>query len=162
VICWRERSAAVARASLAAATLAAGVWGYVLLDRTPSFHPELRVVVLGGGLVAATALLGIDRLRGRIVVAVAALAIAASVGGSAAYALDTASTPHSGAIPTAGPTASGFPGGGRGTPPTGGQAGPGGVPGAGGGFGGTPPQGALPGGLGTGQPGTRPGGNGAG
>src|SRR5438552_4147205 len=46
VICWRERSAAVARASLAAATLAAGVWGYVLLDRTPSFQPELRVVVL--------------------------------------------------------------------------------------------------------------------
>ena len=109
VICWRERSAVWARGSLAAATLAAGVWGYALLDRTPSFQPELRVLVVAGALAGAAALLGVDRLRGRIVIAVAALAIAASVGGSAAYALETASTPHSGAIPTAGPAASGFP-----------------------------------------------------
>jgi 4-amino-4-deoxy-L-arabinose transferase-like glycosyltransferase len=161
VICWLERSAVRARAGLAAATLAAGAWGYVLLDRTPSFHPELRVLVLAGGVVAAAALLGIDRLRGRIVVAVATLAIAASVGGSAAYALETASTPHSGAIPTAGPSTSGFPGAGRSTPPTRGQA-QGGIPGAGGGFGGTAPQGPAQGGLGTGRLGTRPGGKGAG
>jgi len=163
VICWRERSAAWARAALAAAALAAGVWGYVLLDRTPSFQPALRLLVLAGAVVAAAGLLGVDRLRGRIVAAVAALAIAASLGGSAAYALETASTPHSGAIPTAGPAATaGFTGGGRGTPPAGGQA-PRGVPGAGGGFGGTPPQGAFPGGgATTGRPGARTGGNGAG
>ena len=162
VICWRERAAAWARCALAAATLAAGVWSYVLLDRTPSFHPELRVVVVLAALVAAAALLGIDRLRGRIVVAVAALAIAAAVGGSAAYALETASSPHSGAIPTAGPTASGFPGAGRGTPPAGGQAFPGGTPGAVGGLVGRPPQGALAGGRMMGRTGGRPGGNGAG
>jgi 4-amino-4-deoxy-L-arabinose transferase-like glycosyltransferase len=133
VVCWRERGTARARAALAAATLAAAVWGSELLDRTPAFHPGLRALVLAGGVIAAAGLLGLGRLRRGAAIAVTTLAVAAALGGSAAYALDTASTPHTGAIPTAGPSAAGGPGGAR---RPGGQGGPGG---------GAFPGGAMPG-----------------
>jgi hypothetical protein len=90
---------------------------------------------------------------GRAVVAtVVAVGILAALGGPAAYAVQTAATPHTGSIPSAGPTVAGGtgfgPGGGRGglaggrptgTPPAGGFTPPGGATGgtAGGTAGGT-------------------------
>jgi 4-amino-4-deoxy-L-arabinose transferase-like glycosyltransferase len=76
-------------------------------------------------------------LTGRVLAFGAALAVAASLAGPAAYAIDTAATPHRGAIPSAGPSAG-----------PGGMRGPGGFPGGmRGGFGGPPGGGARQGGM---------------
>ncbi|MCW2857238.1 MAG: glycosyl transferase [Marmoricola sp.] len=149
---WRERQDVIARAVLAASVAGTAVLAYVLLDRSASFVPWVRVLVILGGTVAAGGLLGVHRMPKRWALAVAGLGLATVLAGPASYALETASTPHSGSIPTAGPTvagAQGGPGGGRGgapggfrgafggrlptgQPPTGAQAG---------GFGGPPGQG---------------------
>ena len=62
------------------------------------------------------ALLGVHRMPRVAVVGVATVALVAGAGGSTAYALATAATPHTGAIPSAGPAgaARGGPGGMRG------------------------------------------------
>ncbi|MCU1399941.1 MAG: glycosyl transferase [Acidimicrobiales bacterium] len=130
---WKQRSSWLARGGLAAAVLVSAWWAYVLLDRTPNWHPVLRWVVVVSGVIGAAALLAGPTLGGSAVRrGVATLAVAASLvaglAGPAAYAIDTASTTHSGSLPTAGPTVAGgrggFPGGGRGAP--GGGAIPGG------------------------------------
>jgi hypothetical protein len=69
-------------------------------------------------------------------VAVASAAVIAGLTGPAAYSFATAATPHTGSIPSAGPSSSGFGG------PPGGFGGW-----FGGGPGGTPPTGASPGGT---------------
>jgi hypothetical protein len=153
----------------ACAILASAVWAYILLDRTPDWLPWLRwVIVLAGvaaaGLVLAGPWLAANRLvagrlatsrRTRLALAAAplGLALVAGLAGPAAYALDTVSTAHTGAIPSAGPQAAGFgrPGG-----VPGGQGGQGGVPGGQGAF--PRGQGAFPG---AGQSGRGPAGTGA-
>lgn len=72
--------------------------------------------MLIAGLGGAALLAAQQRLGRAEVAAVLAAGLLAAFVGPAAYALDTAATPHSGAIPSAGPTvAVGFgPGGGRG------------------------------------------------
>jgi 4-amino-4-deoxy-L-arabinose transferase-like glycosyltransferase len=130
---WRghERSW-FGRAVLAAGVAATALWSYVLLDRSPDWHPWLRVVVLAAGLAAVAALLAGRRLashaatpRGRLALAVApaALALVAVLAGPAAYSVETAATAHTGALPSAGPTVTssfGGPGGGAGGGPGGG------------------------------------------
>ncbi|MDT4893743.1 MAG: hypothetical protein QOE97_2778, partial [Pseudonocardiales bacterium] len=111
VLLWRHRSSATARAALAGGALVTAVWSYQLLDRSPSWHPAVRWLVLLGGVVAAVALL-LPAGRARRTAAVAGVAAAVAIaGGSTAYALDTASTPHTGSIPLAGPTVTSGPGG---------------------------------------------------
>ncbi|HEV7450835.1 MAG TPA: glycosyltransferase family 39 protein [Pseudonocardiaceae bacterium] len=119
VTLWPLRSMLLARVVLAAGLAGTAMWAYMLLDRAPSWQPWLRVVVLIGGLACATALAVPVRSRSRTGLVVAAVAIALGLAAPAAYALDTAATPHRGAIPSAGPQGGGF--GGRG---------PGGRPGA--------------------------------
>ena len=117
----------LALAALAAAAAATSVWSYVLLARSPGWHPWLRVAVLIAGLAAAAALLamalsGAVRSR-RPAVAVAGLALpatlalAAALAGPVAYSLNTAATAHAGAIPSAGPAVVGGRLGGPGGPP---------------------------------------------
>ncbi|WP_424530199.1 ArnT family glycosyltransferase [Sphaerisporangium viridialbum] len=124
---WRRRRAPAATRILAAAVAVTACWSYVLLNRTPDWYPGLAIIVLAGGLVAAASLLATQRRVGPAVTAVLALAIVTSIAGPAAYAAQTASTPHTGAIPTAGPATGGFAGGGgrpggtRGGPPGGWQ-----------------------------------------
>jgi hypothetical protein len=79
----------------------------VLLHRTPDFVPWMRWAVLVGGLVAAAVLLIADQFGRRVATAVLALGIGAGLAGPAAYAVDTAATPHTGSIPSAGPTVAG-------------------------------------------------------
>jgi len=150
--------------------LAAGVaitawWSYVLLDRTPAWNPWLRVVILLAGLAAAALLLAgrwlssvtaTARARAALAAGSASLGLIAVLAGPAAYSLDTAATPHAGALPTAGPAVAAFGGPGR----FGGPGGPGGFPrgglggragglgGRAGGFGGATGQGSA--GTGTG------------
>ncbi|MEU6040435.1 glycosyltransferase family 39 protein [Actinomadura sp. NPDC047616] len=122
---WPRRRRAAAAATLAAVVAVTAVWSYTLLHRTPDWLPWLAPVVLVGGMVAAGVLLGAAYLPGRAVAVAATVAVAASLAGPAAYARDTVTTPHTGAIVTAGPSAGFGPGrsgrGGR----------PGGMPGGG-------------------------------
>jgi 4-amino-4-deoxy-L-arabinose transferase-like glycosyltransferase len=158
---WRRPQAIwLGRGVLAAGVTATAVWSSILLDRTPSWLPWLRVVVPVAGLAAAAMLLAGRRLaqgvatgRGRIAVAAApvALALVAALAGPLAYSLDTAATAHAGALPSAGPAvASSF--GGPGGGPGGGGAGQAGGLGGTGQAGGT---GGLGGSGGTGQAGGR-------
>jgi hypothetical protein len=122
----------------------------------------LRVFVLAAGLFLGIGIAVAPALRGRAAAAVAIGAVAVCLTALAAYALSTVRTPHSGAIPTAGPAVAragirgpggGFaagPGGNAGAPPSFGRNGqgfangggfPGGAP-----FNGGPPNGgAFPG-----------------
>jgi 4-amino-4-deoxy-L-arabinose transferase-like glycosyltransferase len=144
---WQHRASELARLSLAAALGTTVVWAWFLLDRTPTWLPWLRTTVLVGGLaVAALVALGPVLWRGnRLAPRIAlALALAAALAAPSAYAVQTASSAHNGALPSAGPAGSV----GRGGPGGGFRGGPGG-----GGFpqGGAPPAGGFGGGTGTGQ-----------
>ncbi|RKN48577.1 ArnT family glycosyltransferase [Micromonospora endolithica] len=123
---WRHRLAATRRWSLAATLALAGAlavtawWSWTLLGRSPDWYPWLRTAVLVAGLAAAALLVVADRLPRRVAPVVVAVGAAAALAGPVAYSLQTAATPHTGAIPTAGPAVSGgfgpgraFPGGGQ-------------------------------------------------
>jgi 4-amino-4-deoxy-L-arabinose transferase-like glycosyltransferase len=131
---WERRATWVGRATLAAGLLATTIWSFVLLDRTADWFPPLRWVVLVAGLLGVLAIMALPALRRTPTLAIA---LVATLGFGAALAaplfssVATAATPHSGAIPSVTPTASGGLGG-----PGGGPGGAGGFGGRGGGFGG--------------------------
>jgi 4-amino-4-deoxy-L-arabinose transferase-like glycosyltransferase len=162
---WRERPGIAGRVVLALGIAVTAVWAFLLLGRTPDWLPWLRWVIAVAGVAAAGLVLARPWLasrarshRGRLALVAAplGLALVAGLAGPTAYALDTVSTAHTGAIPSAGPGGfggGGGPGGGRGGFP-GGQAGQAGQGGFGGGQAGR-------GTAGTGAPsgtGTMPGG----
>ena len=129
---WARRAQHGARIGLALALAVTAVWSYVLLERAPSWNPWLAPLVLSVSLGCAVLLALGPRLRGRAALALGAVGICAALAGPGAYALDTAATAHTGAIPSAGPASAG--------------SGPGGAPGAPGGFGAGPP-GTVRGGI---------------
>ena len=110
-VLWRQRSSYAAAATLAFATAFTSAWAFVLLDRD-GWMPWLKYAVATLGLAAALMLAGVHHLPRRVGTAVAAAALVAGLAAPAAYSLETAATPHTGSIPSAGPaTAGGFPGG---------------------------------------------------
>ncbi|MFC5751367.1 ArnT family glycosyltransferase [Actinomadura rugatobispora] len=148
---WERRRGLAASAALAGVVLVTAVWAYVLLGRTGDWYPGLAPIVLASGVVSAGALLGAGRLPRSPAAGAAVAAVVCGLAGPAAYALETAATPHTGAIVTAGPSTGFGPGGGRG--PVNVRR-PGGN-GAGGRFAGPPPGGMGQGGMPF--PGSRPG-----
>ena len=125
-VLWRHRSSLLATSVLSFTVALTSVLGWFLLDRTTDFLPWLKWVVVVVGLVSALAVAAIGHLPKRLALAVAGVAVLATLAGPAAYAVQTAATPHTGSIPSAGPSSGtgpgggGMPGGGRmGTPPTG-------------------------------------------
>ncbi len=87
----------------------------MLLDRTPSWHPWLRDVVLAAGVLAAVALVAVgDRLNRPALAALASVGLLAGLGGPLAYTLDTVATVQDGTTPSAGPASVGGMGGGFG------------------------------------------------
>jgi 4-amino-4-deoxy-L-arabinose transferase-like glycosyltransferase len=173
VVLWRRRAELTPRITLAVVLAGTAVWAFVLLGRTPDWQPWLAWTVLVVGVVAALALLVVDRLPRTLGVTAAAVAVVVALAGPAGYSVVTAATPHSGAIPTAGPEGSGMrmaggrggggptrqPGTGQPGQPGTGQPGAGGPVANGGGFGGARGgngQGA-PGAQGAGQAGGRGG-----
>ncbi len=121
-VAWRRRREPVAMVALCGATAITAVWSYLLLARSPDWHPWLRYAVLLAGLAAAAGLLLVGRLPRTARLAVAGTAIVAALAGPLAYSLNTAATPHTGAIVSAGPAvANAFGPGGRafGRPPGG-------------------------------------------
>jgi 4-amino-4-deoxy-L-arabinose transferase-like glycosyltransferase len=173
---WRghERSW-FGRGMLAAGIVITAVWSYALLDRTPAWYPWLRVVILLAGLGAAAAVIAGYWLasiaatawgRAALIVAPVSLALIAALAGPLAYSLNSVATPHTGALPTAGPAVTAFGGPGGGGGPGGfarhGGSGPGGFrhggSGPGGGFGGATGRGSAGTGTGFGGTGSSPGG----
>lgn len=132
---WERRRHLWARLSMSVVIMLSAAWSYALLRRVPQWHPDLGPVVLAAGAVAAFTVvlwphLGRGALRRVARGAVVASTVLAVLLGASSYTLATAATPHTGAIPSAGPTAAG------------GFAGPGGR----GAFGGGPRRGGFPGG----------------
>ncbi|WP_442930225.1 ArnT family glycosyltransferase [Micromonospora sp. LH3U1] len=111
---WRPLAATVTLAGTLAVTV---WWAWVLLGRSPDWYPWLRTAVLVAGLVGAALILLAGRLPRRLMPVVLGLGAAAALAGPVAYAVQTAATPHTGSIPSAGPSVAGgfgrggFPGG---------------------------------------------------
>ncbi|MBX6391791.1 MAG: glycosyltransferase family 39 protein, partial [Frankia sp.] len=129
LLLWERRQHPAAAVTLAAVTAGSALWCAELLGRTPGWNDWLPETVLVAGLGAAVLLLGLPRLPRVAGLAVSGTAVGAVLLGPGSYALATADTPHSGAIPSAGPSGwfGGRPGlGGLPGAPGGGQGGPGG------------------------------------
>jgi 4-amino-4-deoxy-L-arabinose transferase-like glycosyltransferase len=145
VLLWRHRAVGprVAYGVLALTVAVTAGWGFELLRTDTSFHPSVRYLAVTAA-VAAVALLAVAAVRTRVgrrlVLTTGVLTAVAVAVPTAAWAVGTAATPHSGSIPTAvsGSGSAGF------------------AAGAGGGFGG-----GAPGGGGGGFGGGAPGGGGA-
>jgi 4-amino-4-deoxy-L-arabinose transferase-like glycosyltransferase len=150
VVLWRQRESWPARAIIAGALAATSVWAFILLDRSPSWHPWLRLVVLIGGLLVAAIFATLPRIAGRMGLGLAGLGLAAALAAPLGYTLNTVNTAHTGSIPSAGPAVSGGRGGFGGGGGRGGFGGGRGFGGAGQGTTGTAPGGQQ----GTGQQGT--------
>ncbi|HJQ02187.1 MAG TPA: glycosyltransferase family 39 protein [Jatrophihabitans sp.] len=131
---WRYRHLLSAAVPLALTVLLAAGWQFMLLDRTPTWLPWLRYAILVAGVASALLLLVVSRMARQVGTVIATVALVAGVAGPSAYAVSTARTPHTGAIPSAGPASAGgfggpggrLGGGGAGRfagPPTGGFAG---------------------------------------
>jgi 4-amino-4-deoxy-L-arabinose transferase-like glycosyltransferase len=99
---WRHRATWAGRAAAALVVAGTAAWSVVLLDRSAEFLPWLRWVVAAVGVLAALALL--VRPGGRRFGVVTALLVLLTGGlAPAAYAVQTAATPHPGSTPNAGP-----------------------------------------------------------
>ena len=113
-VIWTRRHRADGHALLGLVVVVSSVWAWVLLQRSPAWEPLLRVaaVLLGGACVLG--LLAWSEIGRGARRAVVALGLAACLAAPAAYTLDTVATPHSGAIPSAGPAVTGATGAGPG------------------------------------------------
>lgn len=101
---WCERRRRLARAGLAAAAAITAVWAFVLLsEATGQPYNTLKWVALLGGLLGALGLLFATWLPKIVASAVLGIALIGGMTGPAAYAIQTAATPHEGSIVTAGP-----------------------------------------------------------
>ncbi|NQE86155.1 phospholipid carrier-dependent glycosyltransferase [Nocardia terpenica] len=107
---WRRRNDIRASAVLAGTLAITVALAWVLLRRTPDWTPWLAPAVVVVGVVATVLLLIIGRLPEVLAAAATALALTAALAGPTAYSLVTVSSTHGGAIPSAGPPGSGFPG----------------------------------------------------
>jgi hypothetical protein len=100
---WKRRAEVNARVVLAVTVAVTAIWGFVLLGRTPNWNPWLRGPLLLAGIAVAIVLLAAHLVHRRALVGVALAAVFVILAAPAAYTLDTVDTPHTGAIPTAGP-----------------------------------------------------------
>lgn len=124
-VCWRLRRRLAARIGLAAATLVSAAWAVHLLAQAGGSWLWLAVLAAAAGVAGAVLLLLANRVTPGLAKVGLALALVAGLAGPAGYSINTAATPHTGAIITAGPTSGmGGPGGGGGQGrPGGGSAG---------------------------------------
>ncbi|MFE4463235.1 glycosyltransferase family 39 protein, partial [Nocardia tengchongensis] len=106
-----------ARLTLAVMAAGTGAWAFVLLNRTPDWLPWLRWTVLIGSILVALAVIAGTRGSRRYAVVLAMAGVLFGLGGASAWAVATATQPHSGGNPLSGPSSSqsfgpgGMPGG---------------------------------------------------
>lgn len=106
---WRRRSGWDGVVALTAMILLAAGWATILLHRA-DLGPAWTRWLIAGGAIAGVVGLGFGaRRRPRITALAAAAGLLASLSGSTAFAVATAATPHTGAIPSAVHTALGWP-----------------------------------------------------
>ena len=129
-VLWAHRDRVLASIGLAAASLATGVWSYLLARQAGGVYLTVGTAALAVGVLAGLGLLFADRLPRLVATGALAAAVLAALAGPTAYSLNTAATPHTGSIVTAGPVSGnglgargGF--GGVGAQPAGRQRGPG-------------------------------------
>ncbi|MBE6184474.1 MAG: glycosyltransferase family 39 protein [Bacillus sp. (in: Bacteria)] len=103
-VLWQRREEWMSRLALAVATLSTAIWAFVLLYRTPTWLPVLRIAILIIGIIAAVAILFGPTLNRKLANGAAVAAIVACLAGPLAYTIQTISTAHTGSTPTAGPT----------------------------------------------------------
>ena len=119
---WRHRDRTAARVLGAVAVVGTSAWAFELLGRTPGYVPWLRWAVLVVGAASGILLLAapaVPRWATRCTAVGVGLGLVAMLSGPVAYTATTLTTPHTGSIPSAGPTVAdtgtGF-GGGAGGP----------------------------------------------
>ena len=115
---WRSRETWTSRIIAAILIAVTAWWDIHLLGTSSSFLPWLRYALAVGAAVAIFLILMVGRLR-KAVTGTALVALLVGLGGPAAYAIDTASKAHTGAIPTSGPSTSAMGGFGGGAMPSG-------------------------------------------
>lgn len=160
VLLWERRTSVAAGAVLAITVLVTAGVAYLLLTRSSDFLPWLAPTVLLVGFLVALGLTAVSYFPTRFATAIAIAAILVGLAGPTAYAVQTATTTHSGSIPTAGPQVAGGLGGGPGGAGARVGRGPTGAGALGQTNGGAQP--VPPGGFGQGAPGNAPGGQGGG
>jgi hypothetical protein len=96
-------------------TFATGVWSFELLERNATWLPWLRYTLLILAMVSAVGWLMPAHRGRRVVAALAISGLMSGLGGSAAYAVATASVAHTGSIPTVGSSSTAMAGGGLGS-----------------------------------------------
>ncbi len=106
-VLWRRRDEYAAALVLAGAVASTSSFGFFLLNRTPGYDAWLKWAVLVVGIGAALLIAVVRHVPQRVGQTAVAGALVASLAGPAAYTLTTVSTPHTGSIPTAGPTVAG-------------------------------------------------------
>ncbi|MFW0872193.1 ArnT family glycosyltransferase [Rhodococcoides corynebacterioides] len=111
VVLWRRRDRIASRLVLAAAMIATVATAWILLSRSATFVPWLRIVVVVAGAVALVGLLAPRLTGGRLAAATVTAALIAGLAGPTAYAVHTIATPHTGSIVSAGPAVEGGRGG---------------------------------------------------
>ncbi len=100
---WRRRDDMIARVVLAAGVVVTAFTARSILGNASDWNPWLSSLVVAVGIGAAVLLVAGDRWHARARAAAVTAAVAALLLAPSAYALQTASTPHAGAIPSAGP-----------------------------------------------------------
>nr|WP_286275761.1 glycosyltransferase family 39 protein [Mycolicibacterium sp. TUM20985] len=103
VLLWRNRVDIRSAVAMSTTVLVTVILAAVLLARRHDWLPWLGAAVAVAGVAAAVLLLVVSRLPARVATGVAALAVLACLAAPTAYAIATAATPHSGAIPSVGP-----------------------------------------------------------
>jgi 4-amino-4-deoxy-L-arabinose transferase-like glycosyltransferase len=113
-VLWRRRSQLWTRVVLAVVVAGTALWSAVILTQH-EWIPWARWVLLVAGLLGTVALLVPPARWGRTAAVGVLAALVAVLGGSTAFAADTAVTPHQGPVVSAGPGGAmgGMPGGGR-------------------------------------------------
>lgn len=163
---WQRKDLLLARAGMAVATCATGVWAVRLLLRAGGSWDVFGGIIAIGATLAALGLLFGNLVGTAVTRTSLVLAVIAALAGPTAYSVNTAETAHTGAIVTAGPVSGGFGGGGTGKGGPGGGQAPGGTAPGGTGQTGTAQTGTAPAGTtgntgttgGTSQTGTAPAG----
>ncbi len=106
---WKRRNDIRAATTLAGAVLVTVILAAVLLSRHGDWMPWLRASVAVAGVGAAVLILVVGRLGGTATRLVAGLALVSCLAAPGAFTLATAATPHTGSIPTVGPSRGGGP-----------------------------------------------------
>ncbi|MGD7733541.1 glycosyltransferase family 39 protein [Propionibacteriaceae bacterium G57] len=126
-VVWSARRLVAARLTMAVAVAVTAVWGWVLSSQAGGVYETIghAAAVLGGVVAVVLLVVGQQLRRLAAAGAVLGVAAAAALAGPASYAVNTAATPHTGSIVTAGPVTNlggsagrmgGGPAAGRGVP----------------------------------------------